>query len=175
VKAFLLLFGALAAAPLSSQAAATNCVAVTTNLTFELRDELSHLSKNTFGSDEQMLYAIRTTNTNLVLFKRFPLPQMFEFTLLDSAGEPVPKTPFGLSNSAPVNQSLPEFWQKLKPEHISNNRYNTRRWFRPDQLFAITNNGIYRLNVRVRLWAPMSNGGFGLVVSEPLRVTVNKK
>jgi hypothetical protein len=64
--------------------------------------------------------------------------------------------------------------------------------FRADEMFVITNKGVYELEVRMRICVPLTNGvpdtnamasflrhtsldGYGVVESSPVRVEVIKK
>ena len=168
----------------------TNSVPATTNVTFFLRSRTNHLPQTQFLSDERILYTLAANGTNCVFRRRLPFEQTFEFKLLDERGRELPKTKLGKSNSQPVKAPRNR-WEifKLKPGTIL---HDSRELFRPDGMFIIPEEGVYELQVRVRLCVPMTNGEpdnagmlnnsrfvrskeFGLVISEPLRVKVIKK
>jgi len=168
----------------------TNSVPATTNVTFFLRSRTNHLPQTQFLSDERILYTLAANGTNCVFRRRLPFEQTFEFKLLDERGRELPKTKLGKSNSQPAKAPRNQ-WEifKLKPGTIL---YDTRELFRPAGMFIIPEEGVYELQVRVRLCVPMTNGvpdnagmlnnsrfvrskEFGLVISEPLRVKVIKK
>lgn len=168
----------------------TNSVPVTTNLTFFLSVRTNFIPQSQFQSDEHITYTLAANGTNRVFHRRLPFAQAFDFKLFDANGRELPKTKRGRENSQPAKapRSRVEI-SKLRPQSVL---YERRRLFRPDEMFVITNRGVYDLQIQIRLCVPMSNGvpdnagmlnisqfvrskEFGLVISEPLSLQVIKK
>lgn len=170
----------------------TNSSPVTTNLLWCLVDAYG-LPTNRFNSNKMITFhVIPVPSTNLVYYRRFPESESFDSRLFDQSGRTVPKTALGVANSQAVHP--PNSFgaaRRLQP-HFLSAAYNL---FRPDDMFQITNKGTYELEVRLRLWAQVTNTSganfepmafnkrrfpgtnvlFGVVVSEPIRVEVVKE
>jgi len=161
---------------------------VTSNLTFYLSGKTNWSPQSQFQYNELIKWNIVAANTNAA-FRTFPYNQAFEFRLFDGTGREVAKTSKGQANSVPFNppQTMSEV-AKLHG-HITSESYPL---FRAEEMFVLTNRGIYQLEVRMRLWAqvtnhtpdyevwthflksPSTNTYFGVVVSEPIKVKVVK-
>jgi len=175
---------------------ATNLVYVTPNIKFFLTS-FHPFPQSEFRSDEMIHFAVaaepesRSENpTNAVYCRVFPFKQAYDFRLLDEKGQEIAKTRNGLEYSQPpkLPKNIVEFL-KFKPTIVMCNIFP---FFRPDEWFKIRKKGIYDLEVRIRIYAPMTNGvldsatmldfqkfrkctEFGMVVSDPVRVKVIKK
>lgn len=169
--------------------ASTNYVTVANHFTFFLRSQGGYLPQTSFRSDEIVCYTLGAAGTNWLYHRRLPTEQAFDFQLRDAQGRQVPKTKLGREYSQPARP--PRFWwtvYRLKPQSV---RYEPRQLFRPDEMFQITNPGMYELQVRIRLFLPVTNGvvdaealvnfrqfatnrHWGVVVSDPVCVNVIK-
>jgi hypothetical protein len=181
----------------------TNVVPFTANLTFYLQKDLGGAA-NQFKSDE-MIYETLLVNgtnisnghglwagTNIVSYRILPsYAQFYNFKLLNDEGQEVPKTKKGFDYNQPAEPPKGEFdlYRKFKFHPIKGQ--DTRAMFRPDEMFVITNKGVYELEVRMRICVPMTNGlpdtnammnflrhtraeNFGIIESPPVRVKVIK-
>jgi hypothetical protein len=169
----------------------TNAVPVTTNLIFSL-DGKDGFPKSQFKSDELVNSLLVGTSTNYIKFLVFPFDQAFGFELYDDQGRELAKTERGLANSKsaspPTNMSE---LNKLASRVLWRDKGDFRALFRPDDMFVITNKGVYDLEVRIRLCVPMTNGvpdyeamnlnkwfsntRYGVIISDPVRVKVIKE
>lgn len=182
-----------------SAGAMTNSVQITTNLLFYLvsprSDSNGPLSR--INSDHTIAYMLLGTSTNDIYYRHFPSGN-FEFHLFDIDGNEVLKTKQGLDLSdmphRPTRSELVK--RSFLPESVDDGGGECRSLFTPDAIFNITKNGIYELEVRMRLCVLMTNGlpdlkamldgrniwpsgwpfakDFGILVSPPLRIQVNK-
>jgi hypothetical protein len=183
----------------------TNAVPFTANLTFFLEKLYGGIPANKFKSDE-IIYETLLVNgtnisnghglwagTNIVSYRILPsYAQFYDFKLLNDKGQEVPKTKEGLAYSEPALPPKGEFdlYRKFKFHPIKAS--DTRAMFRPDEMFVITNKGVYELEVRMRICVPMTNGlpdtnammnflrhtsaeNFGIIESPPVRVNVIKE
>jgi hypothetical protein len=182
-------------AALSNQASpATNSVFVTRNLIFYL-SSATHggYPAAQFKSDEMIERAFIGTDTNYTYYRILPFDQSFDFKLTDEKGQMVQKTEKGSAMGKPSvpPKSRGEI-NKFKGEVVRQDMAEDRLFFRPDEMFVITNKGIYDLEVRIRVCVPttndvpdfaaMTNGysffgskSFGVLTSPPLRVKVIKE
>ncbi|MGA3284324.1 MAG: hypothetical protein ABSD57_07690 [Verrucomicrobiota bacterium] len=174
----------------------TNPIPITeymgTNLTFRLIGDGGFT--NQFRADEQIDYLvipIMPSGMPEVLYRTFPHDQAFDFHLFDGAGREVPKTKAGLANSQPVHapKSFTE-GTDLKG-HVA--PFGEQVMFRPSEMFVITNNGTYKLEVRLHIWAIVgfgpktkdkiwhfdrelgTNAYYGVVTLQPVRAKVIKE
>jgi hypothetical protein len=111
--------------------------------------------------------------------------------MFDESGRPVPKTKVGLLWGEPVE--LPKTLHEVSRLH-GRPSGETYALFRADDLFVITNKGIYDLEARLAIWGKTTNSTpdiepwllhqkppintnlhYGVVVSEPLRVKIFKE
>jgi len=171
----------------------SNSVQVTSNLTFFLNGEKSYLPQFQFKSDEAIFYTLVAnplTPTNLVHYFALPFDETFAFKMLDDKNREVKKNERGFANSKEPNLiKNRNDTRKLKPRPIG---YEPYFLFRPDEMFMITNKGVYELDVRIRICVPMTNGvpdtkamtslhgllmstNFNVVVSDPVRVRIIKE
>jgi hypothetical protein len=169
----------------------TNTAFIRTNLVLTLKQRVGPYT-NEFNADELIVYCILPVPlTNDVFYRAFPANQSVDSHLFDESGREIAKTKEGLANSQPVRapQSVDQA-ASLKGHSVP----RPYELFRPDDMFAITNKGTYELEVRVRVWAQITNNSgpkyemigyfdkrigtnahFGVVTSEPVRVKVVKK
>lgn len=168
----------------------TNTVAVTPYLRFFLSKRGDYRPQFNVRADEEITCNLVSDGTNSVFHRRLPRPQAFEFRLIDHRGQELPKTKLGNENSQAAKAPVNRFdILKLKPEYTS---YSSYQLFRPEEMFMITNSGVYELEVRIRLCVPMTNGvpdsfgmlnnsgflrstEFGLITSDPVRIKVLKE
>jgi hypothetical protein len=192
IKILSLLLIAITSGAAASQV--TNCVNITPNLIFYLQGfGTNNGPQSEFGSDEVIYRMLTGTGTNLVFYRFFPAEEVYDFHLFDSAGEEVEKSKAGLANSVvarpPASKSEIDHF---KPGFANDTSGLFLRLFRPDDMFVITNSGIYEMELRMRLCVPMTNGlpdvalmgnsqkffpatNLGVLTSPPLRVKVLKK
>ncbi|MCU0787117.1 MAG: hypothetical protein MUC91_02845 [Verrucomicrobia bacterium] len=185
---FFLLHVVMLAVVLANKAhAVTNLVSITPHMMLMLRGWRDSHSQERFRSDEEIHYGLVSTSTNEVFCSLIAHDEWFDFELYDSQGHAVEKTPAG--NAASKAPSKPYTTRQRKYRSILDNSYVL---FRPDEMFIITNSGTYRLEVRLRLCVPMTNGvpnleamtnrtsfmtasQFGLLISDPVCAEVVKE
>ena len=179
-------------AALNSQAVQfSNSVHVTTNMVFFLTSIKSSVQPtNQFGYDELIYYRLVATSTNYVHYKALPFQQTFDFHLFDEKGREIQKTERGLTYSQAA--VLPTSRREVVGFKVRAVGYECHGLFCPEQMFAITNKGVYDLKIRMRILVPASNGvlnikammngtnvafakELGMVISDPLRVKVIKE
>jgi hypothetical protein len=171
----------------------TNYVMIAPKLVFCLANETSSKDSATqFNFDELIHRKIIGTDTNDVFFRVFPYDQTFEFQLTDAKGQVVQKTKKGLtmgkSTILPKNRlQVPESNGRI----VSGDAADFRALFRPDEMFVITNKGVYDMEVRYRIYVPATNDApdfsamidghkfvvskhFAVLTSPPLRVKIIK-
>jgi hypothetical protein len=206
---FLFLCGFLAATGFPAQASSiTNSAPITSNLALYLLQSFGPFT-NQFRTTDSISYLIRSEPvTNHVFYRVFPVDQAFDFHLFNDAGQEVPKTKRGIAYSKPVRPprsivaaanlkgtSSPHMEHLFRPE----DRFlMTNGGFSLNDMFVITNKGVYELELRIRIWAQTTNtngpnyepwmfsenfvkllvGGtnahFDVVTSAPVRVKVIK-
>ncbi len=182
----------------------TNAVPLTPCLTFFVQNGWGIGQTNQFKSDEMIdrTILVNGTNisnghglwagTNIITFRYMPsYAQFYDFRLFDYKGQEVVKSEKGLAYSElPETPNRFNLYSKFKFHPIKAG--DTREMFRPDDMFLITNKGVYELEVRIRICVPMTNGlpdtnammnllrnteaeNFGIVESAPVRVKVIKE
>jgi len=178
----------------------SNAVSITTNLVFYLKTLGTSVDpESQFKSDQVINYTIRGTSTNEIYYRHFPFGN-FDCHLFKEDGSEVPKTKTGLdfsrTPSKPTKEEL-ESTRQFYPYSVNNTSSEYRPLFRVDDMFTITNKGIYELEVRARLCVIMTNNmpdlnamidarnvtgrsysfanDFGILTSPPLRVKVVKE
>jgi hypothetical protein len=183
----------------------TNGASVTTNLIFSLNQDAGpHCFTNQYNSSELIDYTLLTIgqegkifdrqspSTPEVFFRMLPKNQSFEFHLYDDQRREVSKTKIGVELSQPVHipgssGDVTGMMGKIAPVgafHV----------FRPEDVFVMTNKGIYELELKLRIWAQTTNTSgsnyevighfdkrigtnahFGIVTSAPARVKIIKE
>lgn len=179
----------------------TNSVNLTTNLVFSLGSMKTVGSQSQFKSGELIDYMLIGTSTNDIGYRHFPSGD-FDFHLFEADGKEVSKTKTGLTLTSiakkPTEADL-VYWRTshFSPRNVSKNRGEYRHLFRPDDVFMITNKGVYEMEIRIRLCVIMTNNlpdlkamvdwrnvashgypfvkDFGVLTSPPLRVKVIKE
>ena len=201
MKTRLLLSVALTLASSAMASEITNSVNITTNVVFDLRRPRDDSRQSQFKSNEQIEYRINGPKTNDVYLRQFPYGN-FDFHLFDEAGKEVSKTQAGLDFTRippkPTKNDLGDWYtSRFYPIITGSGAAYYRSLFRPDDMFLITNKGVYELEVRTRLCVIMTNGmpdlkamedglnatsrclpfvnNFGVLTSPPLRVKVIKE
>lgn len=181
--------GLLFALVLSAKAGVvSNTASITTNLFFYFTAGTNYLEHSKFHSGDLIRYTIASRDNKPELFRCFPAHEAFDFKLFDESGKPIPKTKLGLlwgqaGESPKTMRAVSRLHGRPAGE--------TYDLFRADDLFFITNTGIFDLEVRMRLWAqttnnvpnlepwrirgPRTNINYGLVISEPLHVRIVKE
>ena len=174
----------------------SNTVPVTANLTFYLETKTGGVGPaNQFNSDEMICWALISNvadGTNIVFFRNMPsVGEAFSISLFGKNGAEIPKTKLGNTFSKPLRQPRNEedLIQNFKNDGIR--RGVLHDFVRPDEMFVIKTNGVYYLEVRMRICVPMTNGvpdtnamldyrkayaatNCGIIESPPLRVKVVK-
>jgi hypothetical protein len=145
----------------------TNAVGITSNLFLFLSSERHHgWATNIFKSNDRILHGMGVkplhaagTNMAYVRYLALRFQASFDFKLFDSSGREIEKTALGVANSKPAHspQSVKEL-DELKPQVIRQETVALRELFRPDDMFVITNTGVYELVLRMRICVPMTNG-----------------
>lgn len=179
----------------------TNSVNITTNLAFCLGKIEASGSQSQFKSDEIIYYKLTGMSTNVIGARHFPSGN-FDFHLFGADGKEVSKTKAGLALTGippkPTEAGI-TFWRTsgFRPFFLTEGEVNQNPLFCPDDVFVITNKGIYKLEVQARLCVIMTNGApdlkamtdwrnitprgnpfykdFGVLTSPPLRVKVIKE
>jgi hypothetical protein len=168
----------------------TNTASITTNLFFYFRGGTNYHEHGRFSSSDWISYTIVSRDKKPELFRSFPLTQAFDLKMFDEAGKPVPKTMMGLSWTGEVKP--PTTRREVRRLH-GRPSGETYFLFRPDDLFVLTNKGIYDLEARLTIWGRTTNNvpdiepwlllqktpietnlHYGVVVSELLRVKIVK-
>jgi hypothetical protein len=170
----------------------TNSTLITQNIVFSLDSGKTGFPQNQFESDELIHYAFVGTSTNYIHYRILPMSQGFDFRLLDNKDREVPKTDRGIANSQAVKSPKErDEINKFKFQVVRQDIKYLHALFRPDEMFVITNKGVYELEVRSRICVPMTNGvpdtnamtslhglvlstNFSVIVSDPVRVKVIK-
>ena len=129
---------------------------------------------NFFRAHDMIAYEISGTRTQVV--GRLPQDQSFVLELRDPKGNPMPKTRFGTDNSKTVDPKKQHPWElKVKLGGITPTSGLVRSAFRPEDVFVMSNKGVYTLEAQIRVWTQKTNGQFGVVLSQPVRVKVEKR
>ena len=174
----------------------TNSAHVTTNLMFFLSsDRYGGYPATSFNASEMIWFGLwvnpmRATSTNnqiSIRYLRLPSSQALNFKLLDERGEEVAKTQYGIANSKPAHplKSVPERCVDIGPDGA-----RVSGMFRPDDMFVITNKGVYEMQISFRICVQTTNGmpdynvlqnikkfplpPYGIIESQPIRVRVLK-
>ena len=185
----------------ASAAEITNSANISTNLLFYLAKLKVDGAQSQFKSDEIIRYMIVGVSTNVIGARHFPSGN-FEFHLFDENGKEVSKTKAGLALTAtppkPTEADITFYRTSgFSPFFVGKAEVNQAPLFRPDDIFAITNKGIFEMEIRARLCVIMTNGmpdlkamtdwrnissrgfkfykDFGVLTSPPLRVKVIKE
>jgi hypothetical protein len=167
--------------PMSAQL--TNRVEITPRMSFELlKDKClvrgdSLVFTNRFESSDKIVYLVTNTSAQVFSMARIlPRERQFEFHLFTQEGKEVEKSALGLKNTkdvalteTPRPRQLKLRFMPMEPgggllDHL----------FVPDDYFVITNKGTYTLEVRIRLWAQKTNGQYGVIISPPVRVQIER-
>jgi hypothetical protein len=190
---------ALASSAMASQI--TNSVDIASNVLFDLIRPEDGRPLSQLKSDEVVDFCVGSPSTNVLYLRKFPYGS-FDFHLFDDKGEEVSKTQAGLNLTRtppkPTKDDL-RFWRTshFAPFMVGGGAAYFAPLFRPDDVFTITNKGVYELEVRTRLCVIMTNGmpdlkamadglnaslrclpfvnNFGVLTSPPLRVKVIKE
>ncbi len=154
-----------AAAPASRSAPLTNGVLATKLLTFSLRTQKDFHPQLQFSSKEMLYYRVlnnsftfpNATNATSVKYLAFPQYQAFEFNLFNDKGQKITKTASGRNNSqaTAVPRSLKDYEELKQKTVIGSESY---RLFCPDEFFEIRTEGVYELEVKIKICVPFTNG-----------------
>ena len=174
---------------LAKAAEATNPVPVAPHLYFQLNKEFGPAT-NLFTATEYIHYMINTTGgKHQVFYRYFPPERSFVFRLFDQSGGEVEKTSLGMEYSRPP--PIPKSMSEAADLHGSTGSRGAVL-FRAEDIFVMTNRGLYQLEVSIRLWAQTTNQGtpneviglmqpevgtnylFGVLTSPPVRVQIMK-
>ena len=175
----------------------TNSVHITTNLVFSLHGWKTIGPQSQFNSNEEIVWGLIGTSTNNIGYRHFPSGN-FNFHLFAENGKEVVKTKTGIAlTDTPLKPTEADIVYRRYPSNsVDNKGGEYRKLFRPDDIFVITNKGVYELEVQMRLCVIMTNGApdlkaminwrnvfphgypyvtnFGVLTSPPLRVKVIK-
>lgn len=172
-------FVGLSVLPMSAQL--TNRVEITPRMSFELLKNKglirgdSLVFTNLFESSDKITYLVTNRSTQAFSMARIlPREKQFEFHLFDREGKEVEKSATGLKNTKDVVLTETPRTLKLRFRPMMPGGGLFDHLFVPDDYFVITNKGIYTLEVRIRLWTQKTNGQYGVVVSRPVRVQIEK-
>jgi hypothetical protein len=145
----LLLNATLMLAPGAMASQITNGVNITTNVVFRLTRPGDDSLQSRFKSDEQIDYMINGPTTSCVYLRQFPYGN-FDFHLFDEAGREVSKTQAGLDFTRTPPKPTKDDLRDWKTSHFY--PFSTgkkggyyRSLFRPDDMFLVTNKGVYEL------------------------------
>lgn len=157
----------------------TNKVDITPRLQFELFKMGTNgepVSTSHFVSTDRIYYEVSATpHSGGDVFARLPREQAFNFALRDTNGVEVSKTSLGRLHTNPVDTSKSARELKVRHRPITANGGWVDVLFIPDDFFVITNVGFYTLEVQLRCWTQTTNGQYGIVVSPPVQVLVEKR
>lgn len=178
-----------------AQAQLTNQAAITPCLNIALLKESATMGTNLFYSTDKILFMVSSADGKGHVFALLPHEQTFLFDLRDANGVLVKKTTLGIENSQPLDvdkiireiksthqsgltdQQLMAYLPiqlKIRHNRISPNHSLINNLFVPEDYFFITNKGIYTLDLRVRAWGQITNNQYGVVISQSIRVGIDK-
>jgi hypothetical protein len=132
------------------------------------------LSTNRFSAAHRIICAFTVPETQAANFALYPRERPFLFDLQDDLGNLVPKAQTGAEMTGPTIVSTNIRNTTLRFDFASPSHGFYRELFTPQDCFALTNKGLYTLNLRVRVWTELTNGNYGFVLSPPLRVIIDK-
>lgn len=169
----------LSALPVLAQL--TQRVEITPRMSFELAKNTgqsptaSLVFTDRFESSDPIFYQITNTSAQVLNLARIlPREKQFEFHLFSRDGKEIQKTEMGLKNSKVVALTETPRQLKLRFCPMKPGGGLLDHLFVPDDYFVLTNKGIYTLEVRIRLWTQKTNGQYGVVISPPVRVQIEK-
>ena len=178
----------------------TNTVNITSNLVMYMTLYGNGEPVSQFKCEDHVQYLIRgTTIGQFVYFRRFPSGN-FEFRLFDALGNEMTKSNAGTSASEsprlPTSNDFQMAHTKYERIAVTYEGVDRGALLCPQEMFNITNKGVYDLEVRARICVILTNGvpdysalvdgrnvtgagdafvdKFGTVESPPLRVKVVK-
>jgi hypothetical protein len=177
----------------------TNAVNITTDVVFRLTKPGDDSLQSEFKANEPIDYTLDGPRTNDVYLRQFPYGN-FEFHLFDGRGMEVPKTKTGLELTRTPPKPTKDDLRSYRHSHffpfvVGRGGAYYRPLFRPEDIFIITNQGGYDLEVRTRLCLIFTNGApdlnamtngsnatgfqffkdFDVLTSPPLRVRIIKE
>ena len=187
------------AVTLNVEAQITNSVYLTTNLLFSLHSSKTAGSQSKFKSNVEIVWGLLGTSTNRIWYRHFPSGN-FDFHLFSENGNEVIKTKAGQDFSGTPSKPTKEelaLTRQFVAYSVDNKQGEYRLLFRPDDVFDITNKGVYELEIQMRLCVIMTNNlpdmnamidarnvtghgfpfaeDFGILTSPTLRVKVIKE
>jgi hypothetical protein len=138
----------------------TNVVLFTPNLTFYLQKQWEGgKPTQAFNYNEMICRTLAANGTNIFVYRSLPqLSQIYSFKLINDKGDEVLKTERGLANSmSPVAPTNPtDLHRHFKIQSLKG--HDVRDLFRASDMFIVTNSGVYRLEVKMRICVPLVNG-----------------
>jgi len=149
------------------------------------------MGTNRFNSSDKILFMVSAVDGKGHVFALLRPEQSFIFELHDAKGNLIKKTDLGLQNSQQLDvETIIKELKIARPYltdqqlrdylpiqlHIKHQgvRGQLNYLFVPDNYFVITNKGIYTLDLQIRAWVQKTNDQYGIVVSPPVRVEVEK-
>lgn len=160
--------------PPYAQAQLTNQALITPSLRFQLLEASAGMITNRFNSNDQIRFMVTTTDENGHVFALLRPEQSFIFELLDAKGRSVSKTEIGLKMSKSVDIAKGPRDLEIRHNPVSPNHAVVNNLFIPDNYFIITEKGSYTLDVQIRAWVQETNNQYGVVISPPVRVEIDK-
>ena len=177
-----------------AQAQLTNQVAITPSLNLKLLKESAVTGTNRFNSSDEVLFMVSSMDEKGHTFSLLSGGHTFIFDLRDIKGNVITKTELGIQTSQPIdvekiisdikienplltNRQLADLLpDKLNLKHhtINPDRPLFNNVLVPENYFVITNKGIYTLDLQIRAWVQKTNDQYGVVVSPPMRVEIDK-
>jgi hypothetical protein len=155
-----------------AQAQLTNQVAITPLINLTLLECSDAASTNRFNSSDKILFMVSSVDGKGHVFALLRPEQSFIFELHDAKGRSVAKTDNGLKMSKSVDITKGPKDLEIRHQGVGN---QLNYLFVPDKYFAIPEKGIYTLDLQIRAWVQKTNNQYGVVVSPPLRVQVEKR
>jgi hypothetical protein len=150
----------------------TNHVEIRPGIFLDVVDSKGNKS-DFYKSDEMLEYMLSTTNENIELLGRVLSPaQSYIISMTDNVGNKVDKSVLGVDNCQPFSNDLPVLYSRFA---VTRHMWSGMVMFKPEEYFVITNNGVYTLQVQLRIWMLTTNKQGGVVVtSPPVKIHVKK-
>jgi hypothetical protein len=132
------------------------------NLVFSVLGEVSSNSlmttdiKTRFQSDELIYRSFMQPETNRFSMRLLPANDAFSIELHDAEGKKITKTAKGKAMGKPIPAEITK--SLFLSSKINTGRQDLRALFKPEEVFVITNTGMFTLAIRARILLPASNG-----------------
>ena len=156
---------------LNAQAQLTNKVAITPNIDLTLVEWSNGASTNRYNSSDEILFMVSAVDGKGHVFALLRPEQSFIFDLRDARGNSVAKTEAGLKMSKSVDITKGPKEMGIRHQGVGNQLNNL---FVPDKYFVIQDKGVSTLDLQIRAWVQKTNSQYGVVISPPMRVEIDK-